>query len=462
METGRRKEEDALGVVFVPEEAYYGAQTQRAVENFPVSGLKFPPVFIRCLGLIKKHAAAVNGELGLLDTRLAQAIVSAAHEVAEGGYVDQFVLDVFQTGSGTSTNMNANEVIAGRANEILTGKRGGKFPVHPNDHVNLGQSSNDVIPSTIHISAVLGIRDDLLPGLEALRHVLVEKSREFSGVVKIGRTHLQDAVPISLGREFGAYGTQIQEGMRRLKRTLGGLSSLALGGTAVGNGLNTHPSFAQGVIRLLSRETEWDFREAEDHFQAQASMDAVVEASGALRSVAVSLSKIANDIRWLASGPRCGLGEIEIPSLQPGSSIMPGKVNPVIPEVILQVSAQVMGNDLSIALGGQGGIFELNTMMPLMAYNLLQSIQLIASGARLFATKCVEGITANEERCRSLIEGSLALSTYLVPLLGYDGAASIAEEAHRTGRTIRQVLLSRGIMGEDAIDALFQQIYSEG
>lgn len=456
-----RREEDALGAIWVPEGAYYGAQTQRAVENFPVSGLRFPRSFIIALGLIKKNAALVNKDLGLLDASISEAIQSAAREVVDGELADQFVVDVFQTGSGTSTNMNVNEVIAGRANELLTGKRGGKFPVHPNDHVNLGQSSNDVIPSAIHISAVMGIRSDLIPALRLLYRDLFGKSQEFIDVIKIGRTHLQDAVPIRLGREFGAYARQVELGIKRVENTLGNLTALALGGTAVGNGLNTHPQFASRVIALLSRETGCEFHEASDHFEAQAAQDAAVETSGALRSVAVSLAKIANDIRWLASGPRCGLGEITLPSLQPGSSIMPGKINPVIPEVVLQVSAQVLGNDLSIAMGGHGGTFELNTMMPLIAYNLLQSIDLLAKGAALFAKKCIAGISANLERCSSLIEESLALSTYLVPSIGYDRASSIAKEAHAKGRTIREVLLGNRIMAEEEIDALFQGIRAE-
>jgi len=452
-----RREEDALGEVFVPEDAYYGAQTQRAVENFPVSGLRFTRPFIRSLGLIKQFAAVVNRELGLLDGEPAGAIAAAAREVVEGLLDDQFVVDVFQTGSGTSTNMNANEVIAGRANEILTGKRGGKAPVHPNDHVNLGQSSNDVIPSVIHLAALTQIRGRLIPALTSLGGSLEEKEREFRDVHKIGRTHLQDAVPIRLGQELGGYARQVEWAVARLDRAQESLSELALGGTAVGNGVNTHEEFAARVIEMLARETGCSLREAENHFEAQAARDAAVEASGVLKTVAVSLMKIANDIRWLASGPRCGLGEIQIPSLQPGSSIMPGKVNPVIPEVVIQAAAQVIGNDTAITIGGQWGVLELNTMLPLIAHNLLQSISLLTNGAALLREKCVTGIKANREKCEANIEQSLALVTHLVPALGYDRAAALAKEAYATGRTVRQVVLDKGVVPEDELDRLLAQ-----
>ncbi len=450
-----RREEDALGEVWVPEDAYYGAQTQRAVENFPVSGLRFTRPFIHSLGLVKQYAAVVNRELGLLDGERAGAIVAAAREVADGRLDDQFVVDVFQTGSGTSTNMNANEVIAGRANEILTGRRGGKVPVHPNDHVNLGQSSNDVIPSVIHLAALAQIQGRLIPALTALGASLEEKAREFRNVPKIGRTHLQDAVPIRLGQEFGGYGRQVEWAVARLDRAQESLSELALGGTAVGNGLNTHEEFAGRVIELLARETGCSLREAENHFEAQAAQDAAVEVSGVLKTVAVSLMKIANDIRWLASGPRCGLGEIHIPSLQPGSSIMPGKVNPVIPEVVIQAAAQVIGNDAAITIGGQWGMFELNTMLPLIGHNLLESISLLTNAVLLLKEKCVTGIQANREKCESNIEQSLALVTHLVPTLGYDRAAALAREAYRTGKTVRQVVLEEGCMPEAELDRLF-------
>jgi len=456
-----RTEEDTLGTVLVPEKAYYGAQTQRALENFPVSGLTFPSSFIRALGLVKKCAATVNLDLGLLDRRLADAIGRAAQEVVDGEHDDQFVLDVFQTGSGTSTNMNANEVVAGRANEILTGKRGGKAPVHPNDHVNLGQSSNDVIPSVIHIAALLEIRNRLIPSLEELRDVLQQKTHEFADIIKIGRTHLQDAVPLTLGQEFGGYARQVELGIERLQATEQRLSELALGGTAVGTGLNAHPGFAPATVAFISRETGCTFHEAGNHFEAQAAQDASVEVSGALKTVAVSLMKIANDIRWLASGPRCGLGEINLPSRQPGSSIMPGKVNPVIPEAVIQVAAQVVGNDAVITYGGQGGYFELNTMLPVIAYNLLQSIQLLSSATSLFAQKCVSGITANREKCLANVEQSLALSTFLVPSIGYDKAAAVAKQAHKSGKTVRRVVLEEEIMSNEEFDELLRDIHHQ-
>ncbi len=351
--------------------------------------------------------------------------------------------------------MNMNEVIASRANEIMTGTRGGKSPVHPNDHVNLGQSSNDVIPSALHISALALIRDRLVPSLTLLRKELFQKVLEFRDVKKIGRTHLQDATPIFLGQEFSGYTRQVELAIERIEGVKGRLSELALGGTAVGNGLNTHPEFAKGVISLISEYTSLDFREAENHFEAQGAQDAAVETSGALRTIAVSLFKIANDIRWLASGPRCGLGEITIPSLQPGSSIMPGKVNPVIPEALIQIAAQVIGNDTTIMLGGQGGNFELNVMLPVTAYNLQQSISLLSSGVELFAEKCISGITANRVNCASNIEKSLAMATYLVPHVGYDEAALIAKKAFETGKTVKEIVLKEKILPENMADELF-------
>jgi len=453
-----RIEQDSMGEVKVPEDAYYGAQTQRARENFSISTLRFPPGFIRSVALIKKHAARVNSELGLLDVRLAQSITTAAEEVLAGRFDAQFVVDVFQTGSGTSTNMNVNEVIAGRANELLTGKRGGKFPVHPNDHVNLGQSSNDVIPSAIHIVALLEIRNQLLPALELLHKELEEKSEVFRDIRKIARTHLQDAVPMTLGQEFGGYARQVALGLERLSDGTKRLSELALGGTAVGNGLNTHPAFASRVIAAISKETGLGLREAQNHFAAQAAQDAVVETSGALKTIAVSLIKIANDIRWLASGPRCGLGEITIPSLQPGSSIMPGKVNPVIPEMVLQVSAQVIGNDAAITLGGQAGNFELNVMLPVLAYNLIQSIQWLAAAAKALAERCVRGIEANREKAFSNLEQSLALATAFVPAIGYDKAASLAKEAYEKKKTIRELALEKRVLPEEEIHELLDKL----
>jgi len=450
-----RKEKDALGIVLVPEDAYFGASTQRAIENFPISSLSFPASFIYALALIKKCAAMVNRKLGLLDEKISKAIVSSAQEVIDGKFNDQFKVDLFQTGSGTSTNMNMNEVIASRANEIITGKKGGKYPVHPNDHVNLGQSSNDVIPSAIHISALAMIKDRLVPSLTGLQKILFNKATEFKDVRKIGRTHLQDAVPISLGDEFSGYARQVELGVERIKGTEERFAELALGGTAVGNGLNTHPDFASMVISLISEYKKLTFKEAKNHFEAQGARDAAVETSGALKTIAVSLLKIANDIRWLSSGPRCGIGEISIPSLQPGSSIMPGKINPVIPEAVIQVAAQVMGNDTTIMIAGQAGNLELNVMLPLIAYNLLQSINLLASASELFAEKCIKGVTANRHVCSANIEKSLALATYLVPHIGYDRAVSIAKKAHETGMTVKEIVLKEKILPKKVLNNLF-------
>lgn len=449
-----REEKDSMGTVRVPADAYYGSQTQRAVENFPISDLRFQAGFIHALALVKHYAAQVNHKLGLLDTELKDAICQASQEVMDGKHNDQFVVDIFQTGSGTSSNMNMNEVLASRANEILTGQRGGKSPLHPNDHVNLGQSSNDVIPSVIHIAALKLIHAELIPALESLHNALAAKADEFKDIRKLGRTHLQDAVPIYLGQEFGGYARQIALAVERIRAVEPRLSELALGGTAVGSGLNTHPDFAGQVISLISNHTGLPFTEAQNHFEAQAAQDAAVEASGALKTLAVSLVKIANDVRWLASGPRSGIGEINLPSLQPGSSIMPGKVNPVIPEAVLQVAAQVVGNDAAITMGGQGGIFELNVMLPVIAYNLLQSISLLAAATAVFADKCISGLTANREACAGYIENSLALVTALVPEIGYDRAAAIAKEAYESGKTIREVAVEEDILSADKIDQL--------
>jgi fumarate hydratase class II len=448
-----RTERDSMGPVQVPEEAYYGASTMRAVLNFSISGLRFPRRFIRALGLIKRSAAEVNAELGLLEPRLAEAIVRAAEEVAEGCLDDQFVVDVFQTGSGTSTNMNANEVIANRAAELLGGQRGSKV-VHPNDHVNLGQSSNDVIPTAIHLSALLAIGEELVPALSTLQASLAAKAQEFWPVVKTGRTHLQDATPIRLGQEFLGYAGQVERALRRLERAATELEEVALGGTAVGTGLNTHPLFAARVCERLSAATGLTVRETDNHFQAQSSLDAVVGCSGALRAAAIALFKVANDICWLASGPRAGLGELSLPEVQPGSSIMPGKVNPVIPEALIQVCAQVIGNDTTVALAGQRSFFELNTMMPVAAYNLLQSIELLAAAARNFAERCVDGLRAREMG-PELVEKGLGIATGLAPIIGYDAAAEIAKEAAASGRTIREVAQERtGLSDEDLRRAL--------
>ena len=453
-----REEQDSMGKVRVPQNAYYGAQTQRAVENFTISGITFPPPFIKALGRIKKHAARVNVELELMNSQIAQAVIAAAEDVVAGNLDDQFVVDIFQTGSGTSTNMNVNEVIAGRANEILTGKRGGKSPVHPNDHVNLGQSSNDVIPSGIHIAALHEIRSHLLPSMKLLQMELKAKSEAFKEIKKIGRTHLQDAVPVMLGDEFSGYARQVELGINRIKRTEIHLSELALGGTAVGTGLNTHPDFARKVIAGIAEELDCPFKEAENHFESQAARDAAVETSAALKTFAVSLTKIANDIRWLASGPRCGLGEIGIPALQPGSSIMPGKINPVIPEAVLQVAAQVIGNDTAITVSGQAGNFELNVMLPVITLNLLQSIDLLWKAVTALAEKCVRGISANREKCFENLEQSLALATALVPAIGYDRAASLAKKAYDTGKTVREIALQSQLLPKDEVTRILDRI----
>jgi len=457
-----REEKDTLGSIRVPEDAYFGPQTQRAVENFPISGLRLPLAFIYALALVKECSARVNFELGLLDAELSEPIMQAAREVRDGKFDDQFVVDVFQTGSGTSTNMNMNEVIASRANEIITGQKGGKAPVHPNDHVNLGQSSNDVIPSTIHISALIAIKDHLIPSLELLFNSISQKAVEFDQIKKIGRTHLQDAVPMTLGQEFSGYARQVELGMQRIKAVEERLAELALGGTAVGTGLNTHPDFGARVIALIAGHTKLAFRPVKNRFEAQAARDAAVETSGALKTIAVSLVKIANDIRWMASGPRCGLGEISIPALQPGSSIMPGKVNPVIPEAVIQVAAQVAGNDTTIMLGGMGGNFELNTMLPVIAYNLLQSIFLLSAASEVFATKCISGVSANRDKCAAYIEKSLALATLLVPHIGYDKAAVIAKKAHEAGKTVLEIARQEGILPEDVLKQIFQDQIKEG
>jgi fumarate hydratase class II len=448
-----RIERDTMGELAVPAHAYYGVQTARAIENFPISGLRMPRSVIRAMGLIKRAAAAVNHSLGLLAQQPAEAIKQAATEVVDGKLDAEFPVDVFQTGSGTSTNMNANEVISNRATELLGGVRGSKL-VHPNDHVNLGQSSNDVIPTAIHIAASETIQRQLLPALSRLHRALAQKARDFDAVVKIGRTHLQDATPVRLGQEFGGYARQIELGLARMKRAQEALSEVALGGTAVGTGLNCHPDFSAKVMARISEETGCVFREALNHFEAQSTQDSLVEASGELRTLAVSLMKIANDIRWLGSGPRCGLGEIQLPETQPGSSIMPGKVNPVIAESVTMVCAQVIGNDMTVTIGGQAGNFELIVMLPVMAYNLLQSIELLAAASHNFAVKCIEGITADKERCQSLIEDSLAMCTALAPEIGYEAAAKLAKEAYKSRKTVRQVAKEQQVLSEKRLEEL--------
>jgi fumarate hydratase class II len=443
-----RPEKDSMGTMDVPFDALYGATTQRAVLNFPVSGYRFGRPFIRALGLIKWAAAQANRDLSRLDPDRARLIVQAAEELIDGTLDRHFPIDIFQTGSGTSTNMNANEVIANRVSQIAGKPIGAKDPVHPNDHVNMGQSSNDVIPTAIHVAVGESIRNDLMPALEHLQHGLEAKTQEFWDVIKIGRTHLMDATPVRLGQEFSGYAKQIEHGKLRVGNAIAAVEELALGGTAVGTGLNTHPEFAGRVMGYLWNRTGIAFREARNHFEAQAAKDGLVEASGELRTLAVSLFKVANDIRWLSSGPRCGIGEIRLPATQPGSSIMPGKVNPVMCESVMQVSAQVFGNDTTVCWGGANGNLELNVMMPVMAYNTLESIRLLANVVRAFQDKCVSGITANRERCKELVEYSMAMVTSLAPIIGYDRAAEIAKESAKTGKTVRQICRERQVLPE--------------
>ncbi|MEM9556156.1 MAG: class II fumarate hydratase [Acidobacteriota bacterium] len=458
-----RKETDSLGEIEVPSSVYYGAQTERARRNFPVSGLTFPHRFIAAHALIKREAAKVNQDLGIVDAEIARAIVGAADEVIDGRHQGNFPLDIFQTGSGTSTNMNVNEVLANRAIEILGGIVGSKSPVHPNDHVNAGQSSNDTIPTSLHVAAYGALHEDLRPALEHLATALEAKANEFDDVVKIGRTHLQDAVPVRLGQEFGGYAQQIRYGLARLDAVSPRLAELALGGTAVGTGLNAPPGFADRVIEGIAAATGHPFVPAPNKFEALAAKDAAVETSGALKTIAVSLTKVANDIRWLGSGPRCGIGEVDLPSLQPGSSIMPGKVNPVMPEMALMVSAQVVGNDATIAVAGMAGNFELNVMMPVIAYNLLQSIEILGAASRLLADQCVDGLQANEARNREMVERSLAMCTALAPKIGYDQAASIAKEAFKEGRTVREIARERQVLPADELeDTLDPRAMTEG
>ena len=451
--TEKRIERDSMGEFEVPADAYYGAQTMRAVVNFPISDLRFPRSFIRAIANVKLAAAQTNADLGLLDSDISAAIVAAAQEVAEGKLDSEFVVDIFQTGSGTSTNMNANEVISNRAIEIMGGEIGSRSPVHPNDHVNLGQSSNDVIPTAMHLAALESIRKDLLPALSGLQVELERKSGEFMGVIKTGRTHLQDATPIWLGQEFNGYAGQIERAVHRVEHASDVLSEVALGGTAVGTGVNTHPEFAARVCALLSQSLGVEVRETDNHFQAQSTLDAAVEASGSLKTVAVSLMKIANDIRWLGSGPRGGIGEIELPEVQPGSSIMPGKVNPVIPESVCQVAAQVIGNDAVAAVAGQSGNFEINVMMPVTAYNLLQSIDLLAAAARNLGSQCVSGLTATGKG-PEMVERGLAIVTTLVPHIGYDASAAIAKKAQSTGRTVKEVAAEETDLSPEELDEI--------
>ncbi len=450
---GFRIERDTLGEMRVPADALWGASTQRAVENFPISGERFPRVFLRALGLVKRAAAGANAELGVLDAPLARALEDAAAEVEAGALDAHFPVDVFQTGSGTSTNTNANEVIAARATQLLA-ERGDARRVHPNDHANASQSSNDVMPSALHVAARLALAERLLPALDALHAVLAAKARELDAVVKLGRTHLMDATPVRLGQELSGYARQIELGRARVAAASEALAELALGGTAVGTGLNAPAGFAARAIERISRASGLAFREAADHFEAQGARDAAVEASGQLRVVAVALAKIAADVRLMASGPRGGIGELELPAIQPGSSIMPGKVNPVICEVVLQVAAQVIGNDAAIGVAGLQGQLELNVFVPLIARNLLQSIALLAAAAEVFTDKCLSGLRARAERAEALVEDSLAMVTALAPAIGYDAAAEIAKEAWRTGRRVRELCLERNVLPRDELERL--------
>jgi fumarate hydratase class II len=452
-----RIETDSLGAIEVPAGAYWGASTERARRNFQISGLRLPSRFVGAIALIKREAAAVNLELGVVPATVAEAIAAAAQEIVDGGHADQFPLDVFQTGSGTSTNMNVNEVIANLAIERMGGTLGSKTPVHPNDHVNASQSSNDVIPTAIHLASYVAIADELQPALTGLAAALERKAKDFDRFVKLGRTHLQDAVPIRLGQEVSGYARQVENAKARLAATLPRLAELALGGTAVGTGLNAPTGFADRVIQRLAKATGHPFVPAPNRFEALAARDAAVEVSGTLKTIAVSLTKIASDLRWLASGPRAGLGEVALPSLQPGSSIMPGKVNPVIPESVLQVAAQVIGNDAAITIAGTGGLggnLDLNTMMPLIAHLLLQSIEILARVTASFDRDCVAGLQANEERMRELVERSLAMVTALVPRIGYDAAAALAKEAMASNRTVREVALERKVLAREELEAI--------
>ncbi len=455
---GTRIERDSMGEMEVPEQALFGASTQRAVLNFPISGAGLPAAFVSALGLIKLASARSNTKLAMLPKDRADAIERAAAEVVSGELLSHFVVDVFQTGSGTSTNMNANEVIANRASELLGKPRGDREAVHPNDHVNMCQSSNDVIPSAIHVAAQLRLEKHLLPALEALKKSFDGCAQRFASVIKAGRTHLQDATPMSLGQEFSGYAAQIAHGIARIRSTQGRLCELALGGTAVGTGLNTHPEFPSKTIAELNKITGMKFSEAANHFEAQGAQDAAVELSGQLRTVAVSMMKIANDLRWLASGPRCNIFEIELPEIQPGSSIMPAKVNPVVCESTMMVCAQVMGNDTCVMVSGQHGNFELNTMLPVIARNVLESIELLGAAAKNLSERCVSGISANEARCLEFAEKSLATCTSLAPKIGYDRAAKVAKQAYLEDKTVRQVAKEMGVLSEEELSRVLNLV----
>jgi fumarate hydratase class II len=450
---GHRIELDSLGEVQVPESAYWGAQTQRAIENFPISGETFDSGFIRALGIVKKSAAKANGKLGMIDQRIVDPIVLAADEVISGELDDQFPVDIFQTGSGTSSNMNINEVVANRACEII-GKEIGSKIIHPNDHVNFGQSSNDIIPTVMHIAALEAIENEVIPALNILREALEKKEIEFEDVVKTGRTHLQDATPVTLGQEFGGYKAQISKGILRVENVRKSLEELAIGGTAVGTGLNMHPDFPETTIKYISEETGISFREAENHFEAQAAHDAMSEAHASLRVVAGSMNKIANDLRLLASGPRNGLGELIQPENQPGSSIMPGKINPVIAEAVNQVHKRIMGNDLTIAYSASEGQLELNLYKPILANDFLNSTKILSNVAIVFAEKFISLLGANKDKCEEQVEWSMALATSLSPRIGYDKAAKIAKSAYENKKKVRDVVIESGEISEEEIDEI--------
>ncbi len=449
-----RIEKDSLGEIRVPRNAYWGAQTQRAIENFPVSGITFPAVFIRSLALVKRASATVNRRIGILDVKRASAIIRACDEIVDGKFSDQFPLDVFQTGSGTSTNMNANEVIATRANELLTGKRESKSPVHPNDHVNMGQSSNDVFPTAIHMSACLQTIEHLLPALALLDSTIKRKAKKYSGLVKTGRTHLMDAMPITVSQEMSGWATQIENSITRIKTAQSRLSELAIGGTAVGTGVNTNRKFGKLVAKELSSLTKVKFVEALNHFEAQSAQDGIVELSGHLKTYATALLKISNDLRWMNSGPIAGLAEIRLPSLQPGSSIMPGKVNPVIAESARMVAVQVMGNDTVISVSNALGDFQLNVMMPVIAHNIFQSITLLASVSRLLAEKAIAGFEVNEHQLAELVHRNPIIATVLNPIIGYDKATEVVKKATKEKKTVKQVVVELGYLSAADADRI--------
>lgn len=448
-----RIEKDSMGTMEVPNDAYYGAQTQRAALNFPISPYRMSRMFIHTMGEIKRAAAIVTGKHGWVDAKKTKAIIQAAEEVSAGKFDSQFVVDVFQTGSGTSTNMNTNEVIANRASEILGEKIGSKA-VHPNDHVNYGQSSNDVYPTAMHIAILKDFKSNLIPALKKFHQSLEKKAKAFDDIVKIGRTHLQDATPIRMGQVFSGYAYQIKQSIDRIEGTFKALSELALGGTAVGTGINCPKGFPKEVIAEISKRMDLDLKESPNHFASQAAKDTVVEASGALKVLAVALMKIANDVRWLGSGPRCGIGELILPETQPGSSIMPGKVNPVIAESLTMICAQVIGNDTTVTIGGQAGNFELNVMMPVMVHNVLESSHLLQNGVKNFQERCIDGIEVNKKHCEELIEKSLAMVTSLAPVIGYDKAAEIAKESHKTGKPVRLICIEQKVLPKDQLEKI--------